>query len=80
MTELVHESCAEQTPAFAGEVPNPFPPPRRGRCRRRRGSCSTKSYLVPAPAGPPQSLRDSSPCEGEQINQRPLFAGELPVG
>ena len=32
----------------------------RGRCQRRRGSCSTKSYLVLAPTGPPQSLRDRS--------------------
>ena len=44
-----------------------FPPPAEG----AEGSFSAKSYLVPAPAGPPQSLRDSSPCEGEQNNQRP---------
>ena len=45
--------------------------PLRGRWRRQRGSCSVKPYLLPASAGPSQSLRDSSPARGEQINHRP---------
>ena len=61
-----------QVPARGrGPLHNLFPPPAGGGAEGGGGSCSDKPYLVPAPAGPPQSLRDSSPCEGEQINQRP---------
>ena len=47
--------------------------PLQGEAPKAEGSCSVKPYLVPAPAGPPQSLRDSSPYEGEQIRACSLY-------
>ncbi|GEM_PF-2149614 len=45
---------------------NPLSSPSQGEVPKAEGVPLLRPNLVITPKGPPQSLRDSSPCKGEQ--------------